>query len=436
MYNKLYLLFGFIAMVLFSSAAFAEPGIPHQFYGTIYVNGVAAPDNTILVASVDGDTYSTITTSSYYGKDPSPIFYVPDPNGDRIGDTISFSVSGKAAGSETFENYGYTELNFELTTSCGDGFCLGNETCSSCLADCGECPEKDLVITVVSPQDNAIYNSTSVPLEVYADQTIVVWMYSLNDKLPVVFTPNITINVESGVIEGFNSLTVVAINDMYSSGSVDVSFSVEVPETECGNDMLETGEECDGSDLGGLTCSSYGYNAGSLSCSPECTIVRSDCYTRSSSGGGGSSTTTTTSTGGTMITTTTTDDNVTSDETDEVIVETTAKPGCTVNWVCSEWDECIESTQTRRCIDINNCDIEVNRPSETQDCVVVDATKDDMQSSSSVLGPTGFALFATITEPSNLVLIGSLLLLIILIFYIKSKMSAKNGPKTYYKGKK
>ena len=53
-----------------------------------------------------------------------------------------------------------------------------------------------------SPQDNVTYDKTSIPLEVYADQTIVVWMYSLNDKLPVVFTPNTTINVEAGVIEG------------------------------------------------------------------------------------------------------------------------------------------------------------------------------------------------------------------------------------------
>ncbi|MCK4927321.1 MAG: hypothetical protein KAS11_02560 [Candidatus Aenigmarchaeota archaeon] len=442
MYNKLHMFFGVLAMILISSVAFAEPGIPHQFYGTIYVNGVAAPDNTILMASVDGDTYSTITTSSYYGKYPSPIFYVPDPNKDRVGETISFSVNGKSAGTHVFEDCYesgncYDELNFELTTECGDGFCLGDETCSTCPDDCGICPVEDTVITVVSPMNDVIYNDTSVPLEVYADQNIVVWMYSLNDKIPVVFMPNTTMNVETGIVEGVNNLTVIAINDFYISESVDVSFTVEIPETECGNNVIETGEECDGSDLGGLTCSSYGYNAGSLSCSSECTIVRSGCYTRSTGGGGSSSSTTTggTTTGSITTTTATTDDNETSDETDDTSPETTTKPGCTVNWVCSDWSECEDSVQIRRCIDANNCDIEDYRPSESQACIMYDEASIQTTQSSWLSFPTGFASLASITESSNLAFIGALLLLIILIFYIKKKLPAKNGPKTYYKSK-
>ena len=439
MYNKLHIFFGILAMILFSSAAFASPGIPHQFYGTIYVNDVAAPDNTILVASVDDDTYSTITTSSYFGKDSSPIFYVPDPEGDR-GDpnpeTISFSVGGKAAGSETFENNGYTELNFELTTYCDDGFCLGvDETCSTCPEDCGDCPVEDTVITLVSPQNNVTYNSTSVPLEVYADQTIVIWMYSLNEETPVIFTPNTTINAETGVIEGLNNITVIAINDVFLSESIDVSFSVQIPETECNNGVLESGEDCDGSDFGGLTCSSYGYNAGSLSCSSECTIIQSNCYNSNSNTKDSKKTTTTT--GGTIITTTTTDDETTN-TTNETSVETEyVHYDCTVSWVCSDWNTCENSIQTRVCIDENNCGIDDDKPSETQSCLMYDEASSQATQSSGMSFPTGFALLASITEPSNMALIGSLLLLIILIFYIKKKMSVKNtSPKTYHKSKK
>ena len=34
----------------------------------------------------------------------------------------------------------------------------------------------------------------------------------------------------------------------------------------CGNNIKEIGEECDGTDLGGLTCSDFGYHHGNLSC--------------------------------------------------------------------------------------------------------------------------------------------------------------------------
>ena len=439
MYNKLHILFGVLAMILLSSAAFAGPGIPHQFYGTIYVNGAAAPDNTVLVASVDGDTYSTITTSSYFGKDPSPIFYVPNPEGDRAGETIYFSVGGKSAGSHIFEDCHesgncYDELNFDLTTTCGDGFCLGvDETCSTCTADCGVCTD-DPVITVVSPQNDVIYNKTSVPLEVYADQTIVIWMYSLNDKTPVVFTPNTTVIAE----EGNNTLTVIGINTAYQTGSTSVSFSVQVPETECGNDVLETGEECDGSDFGGLSCSSYGYNAGSLSCSSECTILLSGCYNSNPGGGGGGDDDD--DNGGSIggfTPVTTTEDNETTNTTNETSIEIeNVHYDCTVEWVCSNWGDCEDSVQTRRCIDVNNCGIDDNIPSETQACIMYDEQSSQATQSSWTLFPTGFASLASIAEPSNLALIGSLLLLIILIFYIKKKMSVKNAPKTYYKSKK
>ena len=47
---------------------------------------------------------------------------------------------------------------------------------------------------------------------------------------------------------------------------------------ECGNGILEDGEECDGDDFGGDDCSDVGeYNYGYLTCTPECTIDDSEC---------------------------------------------------------------------------------------------------------------------------------------------------------------
>lgn len=45
----------------------------------------------------------------------------------------------------------------------------------------------------------------------------------------------------------------------------------------CGNGILEAGEECDGSVLGGATCESLGLGGGSLSCSDACRLDVSDC---------------------------------------------------------------------------------------------------------------------------------------------------------------
>ena len=45
----------------------------------------------------------------------------------------------------------------------------------------------------------------------------------------------------------------------------------------CGNGIVEAGEECDGSNLGGSTCAGLGFGGGSLSCAQGCTLDDSGC---------------------------------------------------------------------------------------------------------------------------------------------------------------
>jgi len=45
----------------------------------------------------------------------------------------------------------------------------------------------------------------------------------------------------------------------------------------CGNGVLDPGEQCDGSDLGGETCQSQGFVGGTLSCSASCAFDTSAC---------------------------------------------------------------------------------------------------------------------------------------------------------------
>jgi len=46
----------------------------------------------------------------------------------------------------------------------------------------------------------------------------------------------------------------------------------------CGNDVVESGESCDGADLNGESCATFGYAEGDgLACTPECKLDASGC---------------------------------------------------------------------------------------------------------------------------------------------------------------
>jgi hypothetical protein len=47
----------------------------------------------------------------------------------------------------------------------------------------------------------------------------------------------------------------------------------------CGNGTLDAGEQCDGTNLGGATCTSLGFAGGTLACSAQCTFDTSGCST-------------------------------------------------------------------------------------------------------------------------------------------------------------
>ena len=57
--------------------------------------------------------------------------------------------------------------------------------------------------------------------------------------------------------------------------------------TICGNLLIESGEECDQTNLAGRTCAGLGYTSGVLSCYADCTLNRSGCTSGGGGGGGG-----------------------------------------------------------------------------------------------------------------------------------------------------
>jgi len=45
-------------------------------------------------------------------------------------------------------------------------------------------------------------------------------------------------------------------------------------------------------------------------------------------------------------------------------------PTCTENWSCTDWSACINNQQSRTCIDSNACGTTVNKPVETETCIM------------------------------------------------------------------
>jgi hypothetical protein len=90
------------------AAAFAYPGIPESFHGS-----VAATAGTPITALIGGATVATTTVEAggTYGYAPH-LFLIPDPSGTRAGAAISFLV-GDTLASQTahFSNGAIVELD-------------------------------------------------------------------------------------------------------------------------------------------------------------------------------------------------------------------------------------------------------------------------------------------------------------------------------------
>lgn len=106
-----------VMFILFSSIAFAgAPGIPNAFYGTVNVNGAPAADGTTVTAKIGGlEVASSVTSGGQYGY-PIGSFYIPDPDLDLAGKTITFFVNGVDTGiTAVFVNGEVTLLDLSAT---------------------------------------------------------------------------------------------------------------------------------------------------------------------------------------------------------------------------------------------------------------------------------------------------------------------------------
>tara|TARA_Y100000310_G_C20623426_1_gene784567 strand:+ start:42 stop:857 length:816 start_codon:yes stop_codon:yes gene_type:complete len=137
-----------VAAILSISVALAIPVPPHQFYGTVTIDGLAADDGFTIDAKIDGTAYDSSTTDGgNYGYSPELMkVKADDPmtgsvEGGVNGDTVEFYIgSVKAAETAVFADATLTELDLTFISVCGDGICMGTETSGNCAADCSGTP--------------------------------------------------------------------------------------------------------------------------------------------------------------------------------------------------------------------------------------------------------------------------------------------------------
>jgi hypothetical protein len=106
-----------LVLISFSNVN-ALPMIPHDFYGTVTINGQPAPDGTLIEAVIYNITSANTTTSS---GNYSLMVLADDPDtleieGGRQGDLINFYVNKVYVVNYTFVNGEVTNLNLKIDT--------------------------------------------------------------------------------------------------------------------------------------------------------------------------------------------------------------------------------------------------------------------------------------------------------------------------------
>lgn len=84
----------------------------------------------------------------------------------------------------------------------------------------------------------------------------------------------VNLNEQTCVTKGFDggTLTCTATCQFDTSGCTDAP-------ADCGNGVVDAGEQCDGANLNEQTCESQGFDGGTLSCNEDCQFDTSGCTT-------------------------------------------------------------------------------------------------------------------------------------------------------------
>ncbi len=107
---KVLILISAVVLLLYPIIALAQgPALPCRFHGTVQLDNATVPDDTIITAIIEGDTYTT-STPSVYGNSTYAIIIVPPGNTTYMdGTPVTFLI-----GNYTAEETGTWETGLNL----------------------------------------------------------------------------------------------------------------------------------------------------------------------------------------------------------------------------------------------------------------------------------------------------------------------------------
>lgn len=205
----------------------------------------------------------------------------------RWGSTAAINVTAKSTNTcgngniDTGEQCDGSNLNGQSCAS--QGYTGGSLGCTStCTFDASGCFKKP-VVTITSPTSQSTLTvGANVPITAtataYGTTVNKVYFYDNGTYLgssastPYSHTLN---NISSGA----HTLSCEVVDAKGNWGST-ASVAVNVQANTCGNGNIDTGEQCDGANLNGQTCSSQGFTGGALGCTSTCTFDTSSCFKR------------------------------------------------------------------------------------------------------------------------------------------------------------
>src|SRR3989338_5350653 len=258
------LLLIFFAYISYAEAGTLSVSISSPSSGATYTTGYTFTLTATASCGGTGSNCNSVSMTASFSSGLSTSSTNPQSCGNIAKGsscTQSWTVSANSAGSQTNTVTATSSntptasnsVSVTVVSGCGNGICSGSETTSSCPQDCCDADCTSTTDTTCHSACNT-YNGCSISSGCDSQ--------TLGANICSGSTAHLT------CCEG--STTNCGSGQTCSSGNCITTLN-------CGNGIIDTGEQCDGSALGGETCVSRGFTSGTLSCTGLCAFDTTGC---------------------------------------------------------------------------------------------------------------------------------------------------------------